>query len=43
MVKRFIYKIGPEIGREKYVFVKGKGTVNAVFTLKIIMERSIQN
>ena len=42
MMKRFRNKIGPEIGREQYGFVKGKGTVNAIFALKSIMERSIE-
>ena len=34
--------IRPEIGKEQYGFMKGTGTRNAIFTLRMICERSME-
>ena len=33
---------GPEIGKEQYRFMKGNGTRNAISTLRMLCERSIE-
>ena len=35
-------KINERVSEEQFGFRKGKGTTNAIFTLKIILERSIE-
>ena len=42
VLNRIRNKIKPEISEEQYGFVKGKGTANAIFTLRMIMERAIE-
>ena len=42
IMKRIRNKITPLIGREQFGFVKDEGTTNAIYALKMIMERSIQ-
>ena len=41
-MKRIRNKLYPEIGKELFVFTKNKGTVNVIFTLNMILERSIE-
>ena len=42
ILKRIRNKITPLIGREQFGFMKDKGTTNAIYALKMIMERSIE-
>ena len=42
VLSRIRNKIRPEISEEQYGFVKGKGTANAIFTLRMITERAIE-
>ena len=42
ILNRIRNKIRPEIAEEQYGFVKGKGTANAIFLLRIISERAIE-
>ena len=42
MMKRMRSIMSREIGKEQFGFVKDKGTVNAIFTLKSILQRSIE-
>ena len=41
-MQRVRKKIQPEIGEEQCGFVEGKGTVNAVYILRTVIERSIE-
>ena len=42
ILNRVRNKIRPEIPEEQYGFVKGKGTANAIFLLRMICERAIE-
>ena len=42
ILNRVRNKIRPEIPEEQYGFVKGKGTTNAIFLLRMICERAIE-
>ena len=42
IMQRVRKKIQPEIGEEQCGFVEGKGTVNAVYILRTVIERSIE-
>ena len=41
-MQRVRKKIQPEIGEEQCGFVEGKGTVNAVYMLRTVIERAIE-
>ena len=41
-MQRVRKKIQPEIGEKQCGFVEGKGTVNAVYLLRTLIERSIE-
>ena len=40
-MKRIRNKISPEISEQQFGFVRGKGTANAVFSLRMITERCL--
>ena len=42
ILNRIRNKIRPEIPEEQYGFVKGKGTANAIFLLRMLSERAIE-
>ena len=42
ILNRIRNKIRPEIAEEQYGFVKGKGTTNAIFLLRMLSERAIE-
>ena len=42
ILNRIRNKIRPEIAEEQYGFVKGKGTANAIFFLRMLCERAIE-
>ena len=42
ILNRIRNKIRPEISEEQYGFVKGKGTTNAIFILRMLSERAIE-
>ena len=42
ILNRIRSKIRPEIAEEQYGFVKGKGTTNAIFLLRMLSERAIE-
>ena len=42
VLNRIRNKILPEIGNEQFGFIKGKGTRNAIFILRMLMERAIE-
>ena len=42
ILNRIRAKIRPQISEEQFGFVAGKGTSNALFTLRILMERAIE-
>ena len=42
IMQRMRKKIQPEIGEEQCGFVEGKGTVNAVYMLRTVLERSVE-
>ena len=42
ILNRIRSKIRPEIAEEQYGFVKGKGTANAIFLLRMMTERAIE-
>ena len=41
-LERIGNKIKPQISEEQYGFVKGKGTRNAVFTLRMVIEKTLE-
>ena len=42
VLNRIRNKILPEIGNEQCGFIRGKGTRNAIFILRMLMERAIE-
>ena len=42
ILNRVRNKVRPEVSEEQYGFVKGKGTTNAIFLLRMICERAIE-
>ena len=42
ILNRIKQKLGQEIAEEQYGFVKGKGTRNAIFIIRMLPERSIE-
>ena len=42
ILNRMRNKVDQNIGQEQYGFRKGKGTTNAIFSLRMIIERAIE-